>query len=344
MRSGVVVAVAAILAGVGAGCATESEQFKQNMYLGRYWFKNGRFGESADRFRAALEERPETFEAVRGLANAASEYSHELYGRAEDMLATNKRELGLKHLADADSWSQIAMKAFTKAFEMEPGRKEMKYDFALMLYKRSTSRRNVPYPAAEDVPEVYVGTPQEEKWRKGFEQRRKELDEAIRQFEIVLEGEPGNLGSIAHVRVCKAEHAHRYLGLALFLRSDWERSDGMRGRAHLHAYVTAIQAAREQILKFQAANEEAQLAKDREMKQLDVEISEVKGLIRDRLKLLQEYEGLLRVGKEYPALSPAERERRLASVAVEISAVSELVTAFEKLAPPAVGKDPARPN
>lgn len=316
------------------GCATtDTETFRENRYLGKYWHDHGRFGEAASRFKAALEEKPEDPDSLIGLGNSAAEYSHQLYEQAEDSRSAQKQDLTFKLQAEADGWANLSNLSFTKALKNSPGDLRANYGLGLMLFKRSTSTRNLPYPSSPDVPPEYQGTAFEAKWLEGVEQRRKELDETIRQFGLVLAGDAPDPTGVPHVRLCRSVHAHRYLGLALFLRSDWERADGNTARTHLTAYLVAVQQLREfSIRSMPASTPEEKQAKDKELKRLEAELIDVKTLIRQRLEALREYETRLRAKKESPPLPVAEHDKRLASVAVEIDAVSALVSAFDRVA------------
>lgn len=320
-----------------AGCASVSETFRQNMYVAKYWFDNGRFKESADRYRAAVEEQPDSYDAVIGLANAAAEISHDLYGQADDAMTADKREAAARLLPEADSWAKLANQAFAKAMRLGPSSRQANYGMGLFLYKRATSDRNAPYPASPDVPDHLRGTAREAAWKEGYEQRRKELNEAIRQFALVLERDPATGGRPGHLSGCLSIQAHRYLGLALFLRSDWNQSDGPRARDQLLTYLAGVGEFREYVVRnWPGAKPDEKTAKEREMKRLEVELSDVKLLLRDRVAVLREYEAELRQGKERPAMSPADREKRLGAVSVELEALSALAGAFEK----AAGKQP----
>lgn len=291
-------------------------------------------------YTLALEEEPEYYPALLGLACAAAEQSHVLYGQAEDALVVNKRDLGLRVLRDADRHADLANRSFARCFRMRDD-SATSANFALFLYKRATSIRNLPYPASEEIPEEYRGTEQEKRWKAGLQQRHRELDEAIRQFEIVLKDDAGGLGTAEHVRQCKTHHAHRYLGLALFLRSDWDKRDGDSGRQHLMAFLAYVQYVREYVIaRWPVREEPDKLRKEREMKRLDVDLGEMRALIRERLKVLTEYEGVLREGRKQPALTAEQRQKRLGAVAVEIEAISALVREFEKVTTPS----PAAPK
>jgi len=330
------VLAAALAALAVPGCTRSiTETFAQNMDAAKHYFVNGRFAESLKHYKLAVEESPDDYPAVLGMANAAAETSHELCERASEMHAAGKAEPAMRLVDDAYKHATLADKSFQRCFQLRTDT-PTNYNFGLFLYKRATSQRNIPYPQTAEPPPEYTSKEARDEWAKAYLQRPKELDEAIRQFLKVLQGEPGALGSPDHAFKCKSPQAHRYLGLAYFWRSDWTKRDGEQGRMHMYQFLVYVQSLREFVVKkWPQNNDSEKTRKERELKNLDADLSGIRTLLRDRVKHLLDYDRKLRDQKEEPRIVAfKDRESRIAAVAVELSGLDALLAQLEKAAGP----------
>ncbi len=335
MSRAVLAAVVAAALAVKGCTKNITETFAQNMDAAKHYYINGRFAESLKHYKLAVEEMPDDYPAVLGMACAAAETSHELYERASEMHAAGKLEPAMRLVDDAYKHATLADKSFQRCLQLRTDT-PTNYNFGLFLYKRATSQRNIPYPQTPEPPPEYTTKEAREEWAKAYLQRAKELDESIRQFLTVLQGEPGPLGSADHAPKCKTPQAHRYLGLAYFWRSDWTKRDGEQGRLHMYQFLVYVQGLRDFVLKkWPQANDAEKARKDRELKNLDADLSEIRTLLRERVKHLLAYDRKLRDQKEEPRLASfKDRENRIAAVAVELSGLDALLAQLEKATGP----------
>jgi tetratricopeptide (TPR) repeat protein len=329
-----VLAAAVAVALAVPGCTKSiTETFAQNMDAAKHYFDNGRFAESLKHYKLAVEEMPDDYPAVLGMAITAGETSNDLFERASEMQAAGKLEPAMRLVDDGIKHATLADKSFQRCLQLRTDT-PTNYNLGLFLYKRATSQRNVPYPQTPEPPPEYTSKEAREEWAKAYLQRPKELDESIRQFLIVLEGEPGALGSRDHAYKCKSHQAHRYLGLAYFWRSDWSKRDGEQGRLHMYQFLVYVEGLREFVVKKWPQTSDAEKArKDRELKNLDADLSGIRTLLRDRVKHLLDYDRKLRDQKEEPRIVAfKDRENRIAAVAVELSGLDALLAQLEKAA------------
>ncbi len=340
MRELAVVLVLAGLSPLLMGMATcqgsdipDVDPVRQNMELAKYWFENGHFMEAVGRYKAVLEARRDYYPALIGLGNSAGEASHQLYVEADDAFGGDRRDIGLRALSEADEYARLANNAFQRCMQVRTNDLVANYGFGLFLYNRSVTLRNLPYPASpEPPPDVLKFEEKAKSWRAGYKQRIDELKKSIEQFELVLNGDGGGLGTVEHLRRCKSSQAHRYLGLALFMRSDWDKRDGDVARAHLSAFAVYVVDLREAVIKLKpATSDDEKKVKEAEMRRLNQDIMELKALMRDRQSFLRAYESQLKiVSLADLKMTADQRDNRLAAVQVEISGVSELVARFDQ--------------
>jgi len=316
-------AVAVLLGIAGASCGGVNERYREQMFLGQEFYNKGKYYESIGRFTQAKEfseNTDEEYQALLGAGNACVEYGMILYSNAEDLIRMRNRTLGLRKLDEADKWHDNANRSFARLLQLRPNDKAANYSLGLFLYRRATSFSELPYP----------GTP------KGMEQRRKERDEAMRQFEIVLKGESGDITVPAHGPNCHSAHAHRYLALTLFARSDWDLNDGEAARRHLLAYLNFVSWSLQYVSKNAPDSEEPEkIAKRREMERLRKELTETQSLLKTQLHGLKEvlavWEGRSE-GKDILMPPDGKREAWTNAARREIAALETLRRGYEEAA------------
>ncbi|HKS16717.1 MAG TPA: hypothetical protein VJU16_05355 [Planctomycetota bacterium] len=273
-RIGVVAAIVA--AAFAPGCAGVDERHAEQMMLAQQYYSNGKFYEAIGRFAAAAEHASSTrerYQATLGVANATAEYGLIVYEVAERYLRDNKRQAGMKKWQEADKWHEDSAKAFYKCLQMRPDDKIANRGLGDLFYRRSTSFSVLPYLEDE----------------KGFTLRKQERDEAVRQYHIVLDDERGDITRPDHGPECKSPHIHRYLALALFTRSDWDKQDGQEARRHMIVYLNFLKWALKTVGEgIQGIDEEVKLEKEKRMEHLRRQIAETRSLLNVQLKGLQE--------------------------------------------------------
>ncbi|MBI4566632.1 MAG: hypothetical protein HY716_18295 [Planctomycetes bacterium] len=316
-----VTALAALVAAVLASCAdTERrEQYSIQMELGQTYYRGGHFEQSIGRFTEAAEladGKTEVYQATLGVGVAAAEYGHQLYEVAENLIRNRKKEMGEQKLARADQMHGLANKAFNKLLQLRPHDRAANYYLGLLFFRRATTAAQLPYPATEG----------------GIAQRKRERDEAIRQFEIVLADESGDITRLDHVRAkrCDSPQGHRYLGLALLTRSDMAGGDTESGRAHLIAYLNFVRANIDHLTPQLAQTTDLGEKKfvEAEIEKFKKELVQMQGLLRDLLAGLKDMLAVWEAGKETPSLTQLEREARVNAARREIAALETLTRSF----------------
>lgn len=318
-----------------AGCTVpptpeEERLYNAHMTLGEGYFRNAKFQEAVNAYTRAAEMRRSSFHAWLGLASSAAEYSHSLYAEAANLFELRKRDAALRALERADRMHEAALKAFTKCTEIRAGDVAIHYNQAVMFYKRSTSPYGLPYPAvAEPPPELKLSKEDAEKWKQGVEQRRKERDLAIQEFEKVLARDKYRLDDAAHVKNCISPQSHRYVGILYFVRGEWEKGDTERMRQQIAFYLVWVRGAREEILH-RPVPPELKTQREKELATFDRELLELQDLMRGWLRDLRDYQAKLELKQEEPRLPDDKREARADSLRREILLVEALVAEFDK--------------
>jgi hypothetical protein len=271
-------AVAALAAVLAAGCAGVDERHAEQMMLGQQYYNNGKFYDSIGRFTSAWElasSGRERYQAMLGVANASAEYGLQVYEAAESLLRNKNYAAGKKKWQEADKWHDDATKAFYKCLEMRPDDTIANVGLGNLFYKRATSFTVLPFTESKE----------------GVVARQKERDEAVRQFQIVLKSERGDITMPDHGPRCQSPHIHRYLGLALFTRSDWDRNDLEEARRHMMVYLNYLKWALRSISESNPPSDnpdQAKLEKEARLERVRRQIGETRFLLGDQLKGLKE--------------------------------------------------------
>ncbi len=315
------IALAAALL-VLAACETDPEvieRFNEQMFLGQHFFKNGKFEESLGRYSEAREKattESQRYQATLGAGTAAAEYSMVLYEAAESLFVAKNAPMARKTLDRADNMASVANQAYTKLLQMRPADTIANYYLGLFFFKRATAIGQLPYPA----------TPE------GGAQRRKERDEAMRQFRIVLQDERGDITAREHGPSCASPQAHRYLSLALFTRMNWETADGEHARFHMACYLNYIFWLREKVKKEWPQEDEKQKRdKEKELERLWQELWSTQGLFKDTLRGIVDAAKRWESGTdpEFEALTREEKEKRSNAATREIGALEAILNRYE---------------
>lgn len=320
MSRAVVSVLAAMIAAGAAGCSEMSENYRQQMYLGETYYNNQKFYESIGNFTRAVEaaeNNDEKYKALLGVANAATEHGLNIYQHAESLIRNRNRAAGAAKCAEADQWHDTANRSFAKLLEMRPQDTIANYYLGLFLYKRATSFSELPYPGTEG----------------GKAQRRKERDGAVHQFGIVLSHERGDITSDKHVTDCRSPQVHRYLALALFARSDWDRNDSENARRNLMVYLNLLKRSQSAIVDNPNAGEDpegAKLEKERRMERLRKEISDTRALLHEQYKGCQQLAEMWQARKEVPLIPEEKREAWVNAARREVAALADLSREFQE--------------
>ena len=311
--------LAAALA-VTAGCAAVDERHAEQMMLGQQYYNNGKFYEAIGRFTSAKEHASnsrEEYQAILGVANSSAEYGLIVYEYAERLLRDNKIKPGKIKWQEADKWHEDSAKAFYKLLEMRPNDTIANKGLGDLFFRRSTSFTVLPYLETKE----------------GLALRQKERDEAVKQYEIVLAGERGDITRSDHGPACKSPHIHRYLALALFTRSDWDRNDSEEARRHMMVYLNYLKWAHQRMIDGIHTTDDAQkLEKEKRIQEFTKQIGETKALLSDQLKGLKDIYATWQAGHEKPPLPKEKREAWMLAAHREITALQELKQEFEDAA------------
>jgi hypothetical protein len=150
------------------------------MMLGEQYYRNFKFYEAIGRYTQAAEHANtsrETYQATLGVANASAEYGLIVYEYAERLLRDGKRAAGMKKWEEADKWHEDSARAFYKCLDLRSDDTIANKGLGDLFYRRSTSFTVLPYLETEE----------------GLALRRKERDEAVKQYGIVLAAERGDI-------------------------------------------------------------------------------------------------------------------------------------------------------
>lgn len=313
----------AVLAALLAGCSGDpekTERWKEQMMLGEHYYMNRKFEDAVGRYTDAIEfcqDDNEIYKATLGAATSASEYSMSLYEQAENLFTARNSTMAKKTLDRADQMASVAHKGFHKLLQLRPHDTIANYYLGLFFYKRATAVGQLPYPATE----------------KGAAQRKKERDEALANFRIVLTKEGSDdITKPEHGPKCSGPHAHRYMSLSLLTRMDWDRNDGEAARAHMTCYLNYILWLREKVKRdWPQTDENEKRLKEKELDRLWQELGQTQGLFKDTVKSIAE--NLKRwesnEDPEFAKLEPAVRERWINAATRELVALQAVLREFE---------------
>ena len=326
-------ALAAIVSALALGCAGGPDpRHAEQMTLAQHYYVNGKFYEAIGAFVRAVQNASngrEEYQATLGVANASAEYGLVLYEAAESLLRNNNRGPGLARWKEADQWHADANKAFNKCLLLRPGDKIANYNLGCFFYRRTTSFTVLPFLENE----------------KGVAQRKAERDEAIRQFQIALSPERGDITLPKHVSECQSTHAHRYLGLVLLIRSDWDKNDGEEARRHLMVYLNYLRVTFKNVSDNPLNTddiEQSKLTKEKSLERLRREISDTRHLLSTQHRGLQELLETWEARKEKPALPEEKREAMINAARREVAALNHLSLEFDEAVRPA--RKPQQPT
>jgi tetratricopeptide (TPR) repeat protein len=343
MRNAWLVAIGVAVLGCTHTITEEEQQFDAQMFLGEEMYKGSKFEEAVRAYRKALQLQPEHYQATIGLGASCSEASLTLYTEAEHMLSINKGEIAMHTIERADDLHTLAEKSFERALKLRPDDRVANYNIGLMRYKRATTPYNLPYPSVEEPPKNVKADPVlNEKWKQGIAQRRRERDDAIKQFLIVLSTEKFALDDAKHIKNCSSPHAHHYLALAFLTRGDWEDGDTERARQHLSIYMAWTLAARAEVVRVapnKTAEEKRQ--KDKELEFFDRELLDLREILAGWEEGLSHLERQLRDNAFDCPIPAAKRPARLDQLTREKLVVEAMLREFDE---GRKGKPKPKPN
>jgi hypothetical protein len=188
-----------------------------------------------------------------------------------------------------------------------------------LFYKRATSFTVLPFTESKE----------------GVEARQKERDEAVRQFQIVLKSERGDITVPDHGPRCQSPHIHRYLGLALFTRSDWDKNDLEEARRHMMVYLNYLRWALKSISESNPPSDnpdQAKLEKEARLERVRRQIGETRSLLTDQLKDIKNKLAAWDADVECKLLPKDKRETWMNAAKREIAALQNLDREFEEAA------------
>jgi tetratricopeptide (TPR) repeat protein len=249
-----------------------------------------RFDEAKKLYSITLEECPDFYEGMLGLANACREYGSQLFTAVNELVTQRKPDQAQKLHQTAKENHAHAFAWFQKTMELNSRDERPHYGLGLLYYQRATSP--VPYP---------YGT--------GDKGRQKERDLAIREFETCLEKVPSSY------------QAHRYLALALFAAG---KSD--EARQHLVTYHDFVQRTYDYIFAaWPSSAEEDKKRKEEALRTLEKEVSEVREVLSVYRDDLERRKKELEDRRE--GLKPEERQE-LARLTRELLEMEDILRSF----------------
>ena len=288
-----VIGVLGILAaGLLGGChhCLDNPRVRTSFEWAKRQYDVGRFDEARKYYMIALEQCPDFYDGMLGLANACREYGSQLFAATSELVVQRKPDQAQKMHQQAKEQHAQALSWFERTVELKPADERPHYGLGLFFYQRATSP--VPYPYGMSD--------------KG---RQKERDLAIREFEICLE------------KVPTSYQAHRYLSLSLFAAGRMEK-----GRQHLLLYHDFVQKTYDHIsITWPGSAEEDKKKKDIALRALEREVGEVRDVLliyRDELERRKADLEARRAG-----LNPEERQE-LARVSRELLEMQDVIRSF----------------
>lgn len=311
---------AAALALILGACAEVDERHAEQMMLAQQYYMNGKFYEAIGRFQAAYEQASsnrERYQATLGVANASAEYGLIIYEYAERLIRDDKRAAGVNKWKEADKWHDDAARAFYKCLELRPGDTIANRGLGDLFYRRSTAFSVLPYTETDE----------------GKALRKKERDEAVKQYGIVLADERGDITKPDHGPQCKSSHIHRYLALALFTRSDWDKNDCQEARRHMMVYLNYLKWAHHNIVEgLKPVDDAEKLDKEKRLDAIRKQIAETRALLGDLLKGLRDVYAQWKAETEKPPIPKDKREVWMLAAHREIAALQLLTQEYEEAA------------
>lgn len=283
-------ALAALALLQGCHDCLDNPRVRVSFEFAKKHYDGSRFDEAKKLYLITLEECPDFYEGMLGLANACREYGSQLFAATHELVMQRKPDQAQKLHQTAKENHAQALAWFSRTMELNPQDERPHYGLGLLYYQRATSP--VPYPYA-----------------MGDKGRQKERDLAIREFRICLEKVPNSY------------QAHRYLALSLFAAGNMDE-----GRQHLLKYHNFVQATYDHIFAtWPSSAEEDKKRKEEALRGLEREVSEVREVLvvyRDELdRRKKELEG------RRDALAPEERQD-LARVTRELLELSDILRSF----------------
>lgn len=258
--------------------------------LAYFNYQNGKFDQAKALYIRALENCPNDYDALVGLANASREYGNELFRAAHSLVEQGKLDQARKMFQEANDNHVEAERFFRTAIERRPDDMLPHYGLGQLFYQRAVTPFPFPYPVEDK------------------ENRRRERDAAIQEFRLVVERGAPQLYQV-----------HRYLGLALFAAGRMEE-----GRRHLQIFHEAQEKVFNVWVDRPAETDEEKKRKEAALRQLEREIEDVRSLLVVYQEDLERRRDLLQTKSP----RSAEDEQELARVTRELLALEGMLRSF----------------
>lgn len=291
------IALVAVLAG-GCHDCTEDARIVELMRLAKLNYDNRKFDIAARLYETVLKDCNDYYDAIVGMANVYREEGNISFRAAEENARNKRMDLARQKFREGENLHRDSDRYLRTALEMRPGDLLPHYYLGLLWYQRATSPLDFPYPVGDE------------------DRRRRDRDEAIREFSLVLEEE-----QLVH-------QVHRYVALLYFAAGDPDSAI-----QHLDRYHEVQQRLHSRIMLRRADTEIDRQRKDQALRAVEREINEVREVIVvHHGDLLREHD-LLKV-KEDRGLTPEEKQK-LARLNRQILGLEGIIRRFHltRLAP-----------
>jgi tetratricopeptide (TPR) repeat protein len=286
------VLLAAAAAAFVSGCHTcpDHRAAELAFELAYFNYQNGKFDQAKSLYIRALENCPDDYDALVGLANASREYGNELFRAAHALVEQGKLDQARKMFQEANDNHVEAERFFRTAIQRHPDDMLPHYGLGQLFYQRAVTPFPFPYPVEDK------------------ENRRRERDAAIREFKLVVERGAHQLYQV-----------HRYLGLALFAAGKMDE-----GRYHLQVFHEAQEKMFNVWVDRPAETDEEKKRKEAALRQLEREIEDVRSILLVYQEDLERRRDLLQTKSP----RSAEDEQELARVTRELLALEGMLKSF----------------
>src|SRR5437867_608950 len=99
----IVAAAAVFVTAALVGCGGVNEYYREQMFLGEHYYRNGKYGEAMGRYTQAVEfaySGSEKYNATLQVANASTEWGLVLYEAAEHLIRNHNKPAGNRKLKE----------------------------------------------------------------------------------------------------------------------------------------------------------------------------------------------------------------------------------------------------
>ena len=291
MSRGRLVAALVLATTAGAGPACHNCQREPSivgmMEGAKLNYDNKNFELAGQIYINVLDDCPDYYDAIVGLANAFREYGNVQYKAANEASRQGQTDLAEQKYIKGEGLHSDSDRYLRTALESRPNDLMPHYYLGMLWYQRATSPLNFPYP------------------QNDTSRRQRDRDNAIAEFQTVV-------GKVPQVH-----QVHRYLFILLFAA---DRRD--EARHHLERFHDALQTLYNGVLNAAARTPIQKEEKDKELARLEREIDEVRDVIIEyRADLQKEIDRLK--SKDQDSLKEEERKemRRLGSEKLVLEAM-----------------------